>query len=160
MITSCRPKPGTTTLSAIAENRLPGGGSLTVTAGNLFGTTRVSHVPLPLAPYVAIAGGVSVSCPAQNGQLSPRARVAASTNSFGRPARSPPMITQRRDNGSWRYSDIDGWAACLPHLQPLALFLFAAAGTGVGFDVSLGAGRPRPVLLHSRLYQLSPSGLI
>src|SRR4051812_4251871 len=76
--------------------------SALVTAGYLFGTTRTIHFPLPFDEYVAIASGVSLSWPAQNGQEMSEALVAASTNSFGRPPRSPPIITQRRDSGSWR----------------------------------------------------------
>ena len=71
------------------------------------GTTRTSQASLPLAEYVATDGGVSASCPGQKGQETLVCRLVASTNSFGRVARSSqPMITQRRDNGSWRYSDM------------------------------------------------------
>src|SRR6476620_6405971 len=112
----------------------------------------------------------------------PDARVAASTNSLGRPLRSPPMITHRRDIGSWRNSDIGGKnfkiqepqnqneyqlrfgssvpGSFLPLPQPLAFFVAPAAGIGIDFDITGGTGLPGPVLLHARRNQLSPSRFV
>jgi hypothetical protein len=92
-----------------------------MTAGNIFGTTRVRH--RPSAPANSnTAGGVRCSCPGQKGHvevpgktdvsekralLAKLAESKPSPNSFGRRARFSATNTERPNSQSVRNSDND-----------------------------------------------------
>src|SRR5918911_968683 len=109
MMTSCAPIPFMrSNIPSPMRSRPPS----TCSAGNLLGTTRMSQPgPFggpPFWRYDRISGGVSASCPAQNGQCSrPMMRARSKTKSFGRFWRSVAMITHRPVMGSLRSSGIE-----------------------------------------------------
>src|SRR5581483_10403619 len=109
MITSCAPMPFMrSNIPSPSRSSIPS----TCSAGNLFGTTRRSHPgPFGTPPfwrYESTSGGVSASCPGQNGHCS-RPRICARSNrkSLGRFWRSVEMITHRPVTGSLRSCGIE-----------------------------------------------------
>src|SRR5262245_21653852 len=105
-MTSCAPTPFIRSKIPSPSRSSP---PSTLSAGNLFGTTRRSHPgvfgPLPLWRYASTSGGVRSSRPAQKGQSSaPTGIIRSRRKSLGRLRRSVEMITQRPVMGSLRSS--------------------------------------------------------
>src|SRR5580765_1924611 len=116
MITSWAPTPFMrSNIPSPSRSSVPS----TLSAGNLFGTTRTSQpgpfAPPPFGRYASTSGGVMSSRPGQNGQCSRPTIVGRSNRkSFGRFCRSVEMITQRPVMGSFRSSGIE---CVLEHLD-------------------------------------------
>src|SRR5947209_6421011 len=106
MITSCAPTPFIrSNIPSPSRSRPPS----TLSAGNLFGTTRRSQPDVfgadPLWRYASTSGGVRSSRPAQNRQCSNPSVVTGCTwNVLGRFWRSVEMMTHRPVTGSLRSS--------------------------------------------------------